>query len=78
MTITSREGLNQFKIIVFILEIDLASSHFSPFSSQVSDDEALIEAWQEGGSAQDLSGKIMKPSTFDVSSLTTLSSHSDH
>jgi hypothetical protein len=78
MTITLREGLNQFKIIAFIFEIDLASSHFSRFSSQVSDDEALIEARQEGGSAQDLSRKIMKPSTFDVSSLTALNSHSGH
>jgi hypothetical protein len=29
MTITSREGMNQSKIIMFIIEIDLTSSCFS-------------------------------------------------
>jgi hypothetical protein len=29
MAITPREGMNQFKIVVFILDIDLASLRFS-------------------------------------------------
>jgi hypothetical protein len=64
--ITPREGMNQFKTVVFILDIDLASLRFSRSSSQVSDDETLTEAHQEGASAQDPSGKIMTPWTFDV------------
>ncbi len=48
MTITPRESLNQFKIAVFILEIDLTSSRFSRSSSQVSDDKTSIEARQKG------------------------------
>jgi hypothetical protein len=51
---------------VFLLEIDLTSSHFSQFSSQVSDDETSTEARQERGIALDLSRKIMAPWTFDV------------
>jgi hypothetical protein len=51
---------------VFILEIDLASSHFSQSLSQVSDDTTSTEARQEGKSAQDLSRKIMAPWTFNV------------
>jgi hypothetical protein len=38
-TITPWEGMNQYKIIVFILKIDLASSCFSRSLSQVYDDE---------------------------------------
>jgi hypothetical protein len=38
MSITSRKGMNQSKHVVFILEIDLASSHFSWSLSQVCDD----------------------------------------
>jgi hypothetical protein len=59
MTITPREGLNQSKTVVFIFEIDLSSSRFSRSSSQVSNDETSTVARQEGGSAQDPSGKIM-------------------
>jgi hypothetical protein len=51
MAITSQEGL----------KIDLASSRFSLFSSQVSHDETTIEACQDGASAQDPSEKIMTP-----------------
>jgi hypothetical protein len=51
---------------VFILDIDPASSRFFRSSSQVSDDETLTKARQEGESDQDLSGKIMAPWTFDV------------
>jgi hypothetical protein len=51
---------------MFIHEIDLASSCFSPSLSQISDDEMSTEARQEVGSAQDLSGKIMAPWTFDA------------
>jgi hypothetical protein len=63
---TPQEGLNQSKTAVFILEIDLASSHFSRSLSQVSDDETSTEARQEGRSTQDPSVKIMTPWTFDV------------
>jgi hypothetical protein len=66
MAITPREGLNQSKLVVFILEIDLTSSCFSRSSSQVSDDTTSIEVHQEGGNAQDPSGKIMSPWMFDV------------
>jgi hypothetical protein len=66
MAITLREGLNQSQTIVFILEIDLTSSCFSQSLSQIYDDETSTEARQEGGSAQDLSGEIMAPCTFDV------------
>jgi hypothetical protein len=58
--------MNQSKLVVFILEIDLASLHFSQSSLQVYDDTTSIEARQEGGSAQDPSEKIMAPWTFDV------------
>jgi hypothetical protein len=51
---------------VFILEIDFAPSHLSRSLTQVSDDTTSIEAHQEWGSAQDPSGKIMTPWTFDV------------
>jgi hypothetical protein len=51
---------------VFILEIDLTSSCFSQSLSQISDDETSTETRQEGGSAQDPSGEIMAPCTFDV------------
>jgi hypothetical protein len=51
---------------MFILKIDLASSHFSRSSSQVSDNTTLTEVRQEGGNAQDPSGKIMAPWMFDV------------
>jgi hypothetical protein len=51
---------------VFILEIDLTSSCFSQSLSQISDDETSTEARQEGESAQDPSGEIMAPCTFDV------------
>jgi hypothetical protein len=61
MAITAREGLNESKTAVFILEIDLASSHFSRSLSQVSDDETLIDALQKRRSTQDPSEKIMAP-----------------
>jgi hypothetical protein len=66
MTITSRDDLNQSKLIVFIIEIDLASSCFFRSSLQVSNDMTSIEARQVEKSAQDLSGKIIAPWTFDV------------
>jgi hypothetical protein len=44
MAITSWKGLNQSKTTMFILEIDLASSRFSRFLSQVSNDTASIES----------------------------------
>jgi hypothetical protein len=47
---------------MFIIAIDLASLRFFRSSTQVSDDKTLIEVRQEGGSAQDLFGKIMAPS----------------
>jgi hypothetical protein len=58
--------MNQSKLIVFILEIDLASLRFSRSSSQVSDDTMSTETYQEGGSAQDPSRKIITPWTFNV------------
>jgi hypothetical protein len=66
MAITSREGLNQSKSVVFILEIDIASSRFSRSSSKTSDDETSTEARQKGKIAQNLSEKIMAPWMFDV------------
>jgi hypothetical protein len=51
---------------MIILEIDLASSCFSPSLSQISDEEMSTEVRQEGGRAQDPSGKIIAPWTFDV------------
>jgi hypothetical protein len=39
MTITLQEDLSQSKTVMFILEIDLASSRFFQSSSQVSDDK---------------------------------------
>jgi hypothetical protein len=51
---------------MFILEIGLASSHFSQSLSQISDDETSTEAHQERGSAQEPSGKIMEPWTFNI------------
>jgi hypothetical protein len=51
---------------VFILEIDLLSSCFSRYLSQIFDDETSIETHYEEGSAQDPSRKIMTPSTFNV------------
>jgi hypothetical protein len=51
---------------VFILEIDLPSSCFSRSSSQISDNTTSIEARQEGGSAQDPSGKIITSWMYDV------------
>jgi hypothetical protein len=66
MTITPREGLNQSEIVVFILEIDLVSSHFFQFLSQVSDDMTSTEARRVGGSVQDPSRKIMVPWTFNI------------
>jgi hypothetical protein len=66
MAITPREGLNQSKLIVFILKIDLASLRFSRFSSQVSDDMTSTEARQKGGSAQVPFGKIMTSWTHGV------------
>jgi hypothetical protein len=66
MTITPRDGMNQSRTIVFIPEIDLASSHFSQSSSQVSNDETSTETHQKGRSAQDPSEKIMAPWMFDV------------
>jgi hypothetical protein len=50
---------------VFILKIDLTLTHFSRFSSQISD-ESLTEARQEGESTQDPSGKIMTSCTFNI------------
>jgi hypothetical protein len=66
MTITPREGLNQFKthrvhprdssyIIVFFLIL-----------LQISDNMTSTEARQDGGSAQDPSRKTMTPWTFDI------------
>jgi hypothetical protein len=51
---------------MFILEIDLTSSHFSGSLSQVSDDTTSTETRLEGGSTQDPCRKIMTPWTFDV------------
>jgi hypothetical protein len=66
MAITPRDGLNQYKFVVFILEIDLASLHFFWSSSQISDDETSTEACREGENAQDPSEKIMTPWMFDI------------
>jgi hypothetical protein len=46
--------------------MDLASSRFSRFLSQVSDDTTSIEARQEGESTQDLFREIMAPTTLNV------------
>jgi hypothetical protein len=51
---------------MFILEIGPASSSFSRSLLEISDDETSIEVCQEGGSAQDLFGKIMAPCTLDI------------
>jgi hypothetical protein len=51
---------------MFNYEIDLASPHFSQSSSQISDDETLIEARQKGENTQNPSEKIMAPWTFIV------------
>jgi hypothetical protein len=51
---------------VFILKIDLTSSHLSRFSSQISDDQTSTEALQEGESTRDPSGKIMAPWIFSI------------
>jgi hypothetical protein len=51
---------------VFILEIDLASLHFSRSSSQLPDDMTSPEARQKGKSVQHPSEKIMTPWTFGV------------
>jgi hypothetical protein len=48
MTVTPREGLNQSKTVVLIVEIDVTSSHFSRSLSQVSDNEMSKEARREG------------------------------
>jgi hypothetical protein len=42
MTITPQESLNQYKSVVFIIEIDIASLHFFRYSSQVSNGETSI------------------------------------
>jgi hypothetical protein len=47
MVITPREGMNQSKIILFIVEIDLVSSHFSQPLTQVSDDTTSPVTMQE-------------------------------
>jgi hypothetical protein len=51
---------------MFIIEIDLASPCFYSSSSQVFDDTMSTKARQKRESAQDLSGKIMTPWTFNV------------
>jgi hypothetical protein len=53
-------------MVVFHFKIDLASPRFSWSLSQISDDETLTEARQEGESAQDPSEKIMAPWTFSI------------
>jgi hypothetical protein len=42
MAITPQEDLNQFKSVVFILEIDIVSSCFFQSLSQISDDKTSI------------------------------------
>jgi hypothetical protein len=37
-------GLNQYKTIMFIFEIDLISPHFARSSSQISDDKTSIDS----------------------------------
>jgi hypothetical protein len=58
--------LNQYKNVVFLFEIDLASLLFFQSLSQISDDETSIETRQEEETAQDPSGKIMTPWTFSI------------
>jgi hypothetical protein len=58
--------VNQYKSAMFICEIELASPCFFWYLSQISDDETSIETCQEGETAQDPSGKIMEPWSFNV------------
>jgi hypothetical protein len=66
MAFTPRDGLNQSKSVVFIIEIDLASPRFSRSLLQIYDDKTSTEARQEGGSTQDPSGMIMATWAFDI------------
>jgi hypothetical protein len=49
------------KTVVFIYDIDLASSRIFRSSSLISDDKTSIEVHQEGKITQDPSEKIMAP-----------------
>jgi hypothetical protein len=65
-TFTPREGLNQSNSPCSSSRLVLHRCVFPDPHHKISDDKTSTEARQVGGSAQDLTGKIMAPWTFDV------------